>query len=72
MKNLSIKRGNVTGDGGGILVNIGGTAKLIGVTVYANNSSGGGGGVYSYGSLTIEDSIFRSNIASGAGRRPSP
>ena len=66
LKNLSITRGNVTGDGGGILVNIGGTAKLIGVTVYANNSAVGGG-VHSSGNLTIENSIFRSNISTGAG-----
>ncbi|MEK7214675.1 MAG: hypothetical protein AAB289_03680, partial [Chloroflexota bacterium] len=52
--------------GGGIYVPEGGTANLYNVDVFSNRALGNGGGIYNFGTVTIENSRIDSNRADDA------
>ncbi len=45
VSHLTIRNGDVTGDGGGVLVQKGGTFRGVSITVQGNTASGDGGGI---------------------------
>ncbi|MER7839688.1 hypothetical protein ABTY98_28325 [Streptomyces sp. NPDC096040] len=93
LEDLTVRGGNTSGDGGGILVDSGGRLTLVGVDVIDNTSSNSGGGVavspgatavvrrgwlafnnaanggglYSGGTLSVDDSEFSRNHARAVG-----
>jgi CSLREA domain-containing protein len=58
---VTIKDGNVPGDGGGVYNS--GVLKLENVTVSGNTASGSGGGLYNRGVLALTNSTIAGNVA---------
>ncbi|MGW2443589.1 hypothetical protein [Streptomyces sp. NPDC001675] len=67
LSRVTVENGNVTGDGGGILVQSGGTLNAKSVTVRNNTAGGDGGGIDDQGTLRLTDSRIRDNTAGGFG-----
>ena len=64
---VTVRHGNVDGDGGGILIN--GGALTLGDSTVSDNSSGAGGGIYNAGgTLSLTDSAVSGNsVEAGSG-----
>lgn len=67
LSQVTVKYGNVTGNGGGILVQSGGTLHAKSVTVRNNTAGGDGGGIDDQGTLKLTDSRVRDNTAAQFG-----
>ncbi|MFH8739278.1 hypothetical protein [Streptomyces sp. NPDC017964] len=67
LSDLKIENGNVTGDGGGLLVQNGGTLHATSVLVKGNTASNNGGGLESLGTLRLVRSRVANNNAAGSG-----
>ncbi|MEM9538862.1 MAG: CHAT domain-containing protein [Cyanobacteria bacterium P01_E01_bin.42] len=68
IENVTIRNGNVTGDGGGIFHDtIGGTLTINNSTISENEASGFGGGLSATGTVTLTNSTVSGNEASGFG-----
>ncbi|MFE2509442.1 hypothetical protein ACFXC9_13440 [Streptomyces naganishii] len=63
VSHLTIRNGDVTGDGGGVLVQKGGTFRGVSITVQGNTASGDGGGIDDRGTLKLTGSLITDNTA---------
>jgi hypothetical protein len=66
LNKLTVANGNAVEGGGGI-INLGGTVTVTNSTLSGNSSSSGGGGIYNNGMLTLSNSTLSGNSASGGG-----
>ncbi len=66
-ENLTIQGGDVSGDGGALLIGGSAGAILESVVVRDNEASGFGGGIRVSGSLTVNNSVIENNTASRGG-----
>src|SRR5262249_42972622 len=70
MKNLTIRNGNSSGDGGAVAIENSGVLHLIDSTVTGNQASSDGGGIANEGNastLTLENTTVSNNTSSGVG-----
>ncbi|MFF1839538.1 hypothetical protein ACFVXE_36020 [Streptomyces sp. NPDC058231] len=67
LSDLKIENGNVAGDGGGLLVQNGGTLHATSVLVKGNTASNNGGGIENLGTLRLIRSRVANNNAAGSG-----
>ncbi|MEU7056202.1 hypothetical protein [Streptomyces sp. NPDC046197] len=67
IRDLTIENGNVTGNGGGVLVQTGGTLNARSLTVKKNHAGGDGGGIDDQGTLGLTDSRVTDNTVAGFG-----
>ena len=67
ISSLTMQGGNVTGNGGGILIDAAGDVQLNSVVVTGNTASGLGGGIYNDGILYTLDSTISSNTGTSGG-----
>ena len=65
LDNLTVRNGQVTGDGGGIFNS--GTLNISDSIISGNSATGDGGGIFNSGTLNISDSIISGNSATGDG-----
>ncbi|MFI9807767.1 hypothetical protein ACIHEJ_25955 [Streptomyces sp. NPDC052301] len=63
LRDLTVEKGDVTGDGGGILVQRGGTLRAKSVTVKDNTAAGDGGGIDDRGTVELKASRLAGNTA---------
>jgi hypothetical protein len=68
VRGLTLTDGNA-GDGGGIIVRSGATARVENSVIYGNTATGFGGGieVFPTGTLTVTNSVVRNNQAASSG-----
>jgi CSLREA domain-containing protein len=70
MSDLTVQNGNVSGDGGGILVRVDAALTLIDSSVSANAAEGSGGGIFNAGALTVDAALtaFNSTVSGNTAR----
>lgn len=67
LSDLKIEKGEVTGDGGGVLVQDRGTLRATSVLVKGNTAGNNGGGIENLGTLRLVRSRVADNKAAGSG-----